>query len=663
MSDDAHNDGGGPAPRSTYPGGHGMPDDQKTFVDESIEELVAEATGTPAPPPPPSQDEPAPAETGAETAAESSDEQALDSGDFERVTLLDLPKIATYGPYELLGRIAFGGMAEIYLARELGSQGTQRMMVVKRVLPHVAEDDTFVEMFRDEARLAMQLNHPNICHVYSFGEAENTYYLAMEWVNGKPLSKLIRRAREHGGMPIPIALKIIAQVAEALDYAHRAADPTGEPLGVVHRDVSPQNVMISYDGVVKLLDFGIAKATSHSSRTEAGVIKGKFAYMSPQQCVGEPIDSRADIFALGICLFEALAGKNPFRRKTEFETMTHIVGDPTPDVLARRSEIPEAVAGIIEKALMKQPDRRYQTAADMQFALEQVLASTGTLVNSARIGEYIRSLFAEDVRDGPQLDTKLSAYSPGQSSQEEIVTGDSKRPPPPGSTELDAVAMPVPVPVGEPVTARRRGTSPVIWGLAVLTLLGGLAAGGGVIAWTLLRPSRAEPVAVAQPTEPAAATPPETPPAPPAAPSMGSVFLESDPPGASIELDGSPVAGQTPLDIGMVSEGVHVVTFSLDGHEPWRGNVVVVAGRRATLTGDLVRERRAARPPGRLSLNTRPWSKVYVGRRLLGTTPIGRAEVPSGTVRLRLVDRDGTVHRRTVRVPSGGHVSESFDLR
>ena len=594
--------------------------------------------------------------------AASAEEHELDSNDFERVTLLDLPKIATYGPYELLGRIAFGGMAEIYLARELGSQGTQRMMVIKRVLPHVAEDDTFVQMFRDEARLAMQLNHPHICHVYSFGEAEGTYYLAMEWVNGTPLSKLIRRARKTGGMPIPIALKIIAQVAEALDYAHRACSPSGEPLGVVHRDVSPQNVMVSYDGVVKLLDFGIAKATSHSTRTEAGVIKGKFAYMSPQQCVGEPIDARADIFALGICLFEALAGKNPFRRKTEFETMTKIVGDPTPDVLSRRAEVPEAIASVIEKALMKQPERRYQSAGEMQLALEQVIASSGELVNAARVGEYVRTLFADDVRDGPQLDTKLGVHGPGSSS-EESLTGDSQRPPPPGSTELDAVAVPAPIAPPGPPPKRRRG---LLLPLLALLALSVFLAGGGALAWVFLgQPPEPdpEPPAVAEPAPPPtevvpAPTPPVEEPA-----STGSLFVESDPPGARIELDGDDVAGRTPLDIGMVSPGVHELRISLDGHVAWQGNAVVMAGRRATITRSLERQRAPTRPPGHLSLNTRPWSKVYVGRRLLGTTPIGRSEVPSGTLRLRLVDRDGTEHRRTVRVPPGGHVSESFDLR
>ena len=601
---------------------------------------------------------------------ESLEDLDLDSNDFERVTLMDLPKIATYGTYELLGRIAFGGMAEIFLARELGAEGTRRMTVIKRVLPHVAEDQTFVEMFRDEARLAMQLNHPHICHVYTFGEAEGTYYLAMEWVNGKPLSKIIKRAREHGGLPIPIALRIIAQVAEALDYAHRANGANGEPLGIVHRDVSPQNVMVSYDGVVKLLDFGIAKATSHSTRTEAGVIKGKFAYMSPQQCVGELIDSRADIFALGICLFEALAGRNPFRRKTEFETMTKIVGDPTPDLIERREDVTEALASVVEKALMKQPERRYQTAGDLQLALEQQLATGGVLVNAARVGDYVKAIFPEDVRDGPSLDTRIGKAPSVPPSQESGPIDEARRPSPPGSTELDAVAMPSHISIAPPPQS---GTSPIVWVLSILLLLTGLAVAGGVVAWTFFAPDGAtDPVAVAEPppTTPAVPTPPpsvEPPVTEPPAVASGSVFLESDPPGASIRFDDRDVAGETPVEIGMVEPGVHQVVLTLDGHETWEGNVVVVAGRRATLTGDLTRERRAPRvaggPPGQLSLNTRPWSKVYLGRRLIGTTPIGRAEVPSGNVRLRLVDRDGAEHRRSVRVPAGGHVSESFDLR
>ncbi|MCA9608087.1 MAG: serine/threonine protein kinase, partial [Myxococcales bacterium] len=550
--------------------------------------------------------------------------------------------------------------------RELGGDGARRMVVIKRVLPHVAEDPHFVDMFRDEARLAMNLNHPNVCHVYTFGEAENTYYLAMEWVNGMPLSKIIRRARDKGGIPVEIALRIVAQVAEALDYAHRATDAAGEPLGIVHRDVSPQNVMVSFDGIVKLLDFGIAKASSHSTRTEAGIIKGKFAYMSPQQCVGEPIDARADIFALGICLFEALAGKNPFRRKTEFETMTKIVGDPTPDLLARRPDAPEAVAVIVERALMKQPERRYQTAGEMQIALEQAIAGRGTFVNSARLGEYVTQLFPEELRDGPTLDTRIGKMPSTPPSQESV---DSRpRPAPPGSTELDAVALPVATPsvAPAPPPKKRGGAGIAISVVAVLSLLLLVGAGGLAATWVFLR--EPETPALVENDPPPVPLPPRVeapPPTEPAAPTTGSVFVESDPPGATVTFDGEAVTGQTPLEIGLVAAGTHEVAIQLDGHEEWTGNVVVVAGRRATLTGDLRRIPTVHRagPPGRLSLNTRPWSKVYLGRRLLGTTPIGNVEVPSGTVRLRLVDRDGQEHRRALRVGPGEHVNQSFDLR
>ncbi|GAB5544087.1 MAG: hypothetical protein SangKO_038470 [Sandaracinaceae bacterium] len=598
------------------------------------------------------------------------DVEALDSSDFERVTLVDLPTIVRYDKYELLGRLAYGGMAEIFLAREVGQQNTRRMMVVKRVLPHVAEDPHFVDMFVDEARLAMQLSHPNICHVYSFGEAEGTYYIAMEWVNGMPLSKIIRRAKDGEGLPIPLVLKVIAQVAEALDYAHRASDASGEPLGVVHRDVSPQNVMVSYDGVVKLLDFGIAKAASHSTRTEAGVIKGKFAYMSPQQCVGEPIDARADIFALGICLFEALTGKNPFRRKTEFDTMTRIVGDPTPDARERRADIPDAIQDVLDKALMKQPERRFQTAGEMQMAIEAVIPTLGMPVNSTRIGEYVSHLFSDVVRDGPSLDTRIQEAPPplsGTGQSGESGRSVPRRPRPPGSTELDAEAMP-PAAASMPPPKSSFGAIAGVMVLFALVALAGLGATG---AWLLL--GRGEPQAVAVQTPPAPApTPPAAPdPTPlvaPTGPMPGSVFLESDPSGASVRFGDRGEVGTTPLEIGMIQPGTYDVRVELDGHEPYDGRVTVVAGRRASLTAELERVRRqiARRPhgpPGRLSLNTRPWSKVYVGRRLLGTTPIGRVEVPSGTVRLRLVDRDGAEHRRAVRVPPGEHVTESFDLR
>src|SRR5690606_36751149 len=247
-----------------------------------------------------------------------------------------------------------------------------------------------------------------------------------------------------------------------------------------------------YDGAVKLLDFGIAKASSHSTRTEAGVIKGKFAYMSPQQCVGEPIDGRADIFALGVCLFEALTGKNPYRRKTEFETMTRIVSEPTPKVRERRPEVPEEVEAILEKALMKQPEHRYQSAGEMQLAIEGVLAKLGVVVNGARIGELLSRLFIDDVRDGPQLDMRMSIVpraSGGSLSADDSRESSPPRKRPSGATELDATAIPASM-VAE--TKKKRSSAAIA---LVAVLLVGIAAAGGVLAWTMLGPRVNDPQA------------------------------------------------------------------------------------------------------------------------------------------------------------------------
>ncbi|MCZ7681312.1 MAG: serine/threonine protein kinase [Sandaracinaceae bacterium] len=308
-----------------------------------------------------------------------------------------LPAICTYGRYEVLGRIAFGGMAEIFLGRETTAVGASRYLVIKRILPHVADDDQFVQMFLDEARLAIQLNHPNICHIYEFGELESSYFIAMEWVNGVPLGKLIRKARLLGGIPPELGVRIIAQISEALHYAHRAKDALGRPLGIVHRDVSPHNVMVAYDGQVKLLDFGIAKASSHASKTEAGVVKGKFSYMAPEQCLGKPIDARADVFALGICLYEVLTGQALYHKENEYETMRAVIHDDAPSIRETRTDLPEALDGIVQRALKKKAEDRFQTAGELQMALERWLADAKKVVNAASIGELMEELYEEQI--------------------------------------------------------------------------------------------------------------------------------------------------------------------------------------------------------------------------------------------------------------------------
>ena len=321
--------------------------------------------------------------------------------------------ISMYGRYEVLGRLAAGSRAEFFLGRETTSVGASRNVVIERILPHVADDDQFVQGFLDEARLAIQLNHPNLCHIYEFGELEGSYFIAMEWVNGVSLGKLIRRSLPSGGVPPEIAVGIIAQVAEALHHAHRAKDGLGREMGIVHQDVSPTHVMVAYDGQVKLLDFGIAKAATHLAKTGASVVMGRCSYMAPEQCLGEGVDARADVFALGLCLFEALSGKSLYWRESQYETMRAVVHEAAPSLRSDNAAIPEELDRIVLKALEKDREDRYENAGAMQHDLERWLASAGKVVTTASVAALMEELYADEIARGPRLESTAFGESSG----------------------------------------------------------------------------------------------------------------------------------------------------------------------------------------------------------------------------------------------------------
>ena len=619
----------------------------------------------------------------------------------------NLPAICAFGRYELLGRLAVGGMAEIYLARETSTvQGAgSRHLVIKRVLAHVADDETFRTMFFDEARLAMRLNHPSIVHLYEFGEEQGSWFLAMEWIDGVALGKLIRKARDAGGIPAPLAVKICAQVADALHYAHNLKDEVGEPLGIVHRDVSPQNVMVSFEGSVKLLDFGIAKASFQHTKTQDGQVKGKFAYMSPQQCLGEPMDGRADVFALGVVLYESLTGRPLYHRKTQYETMRAVIEEPVPSVRKYRPDLPESLDAIVQKALQKRQEDRFESAAAMQYALEHWLATQHEVVSAPRLAEYLQGVFGEEIQRGPAVDSTPFGQSFQLLDRPSGISIPSPPPSslPPPSTEapriLDLGAEPLLVDEAPP----RRSRTGLYVGLALLVVL---LVGGGVGAWWVMRGAAAVASAasaslpiVAATTSPPATNVPGTVPAttPSTTPSNAGteapsepvavgamVTFRSEPPGATVHIGDRDVPGTTPTAIGDLPVGEYDITMSLDGFADWTERVTVREARPLEVEARLRRVVVAARPRGtpreetpreaeppreaapaavgRISINTRPWSKVYVGERLLGTTPIGNAEVPSGAVRLRIVDRDGTEHTRSIRVEPGADERVFYDL-
>jgi serine/threonine-protein kinase len=286
-------------------------------------------------------------------------------------------------------------MAEVYLARANGPAGWEKECVIKRILPALASDQQFVQMFLDEARIAARLNHPNIVQIFDLGQVgPKEFFIAMEYVHGVDLEQIVDAEKQRGGrVPLHIACRIVSSIAEGLDHAHRAIDGRGQPLGLVHRDVSPSNVMVSFDGTAKILDFGIAKAAPLKGRTEVGVIKGKIPYMSPEQVEGQPLDARSDVFSLGTLLYELIAGQKPFDGNGPAEVSLQILQkEISPGPLMWTGQ-PDALFSIIKHAHTKTRDTRYASARDLQMALEMFLAKRSMACTSHDVAFYLDHLF------------------------------------------------------------------------------------------------------------------------------------------------------------------------------------------------------------------------------------------------------------------------------
>ena len=302
-----------------------------------------------------------------------------------------------FGQFQLMEKIATGGMAEVWKARMSGVDGFQKIVAIKKILPHMAASDDFITMFADEAKLAAQLNHPNIIHIYDLGKVDNSYYIAMEYVEGRDLRSILKSGAELG-LPLPpeLALFIASKLAAALDYAHRRKDFNGHDLSLVHRDVSPQNVLISFEGDIKLCDFGIAKAASKSSQTQAGALKGKLQYMSPEQASGKPLDRRSDLFSLGSVLFEMLTGDKLFPGESDMTILEQVRNVKAPAPSAKNADVPKRADTIVLKALAKNPEDRYQNASDLQRDLESVLYTFSPAPGSADVAIFLHHLQAEE---------------------------------------------------------------------------------------------------------------------------------------------------------------------------------------------------------------------------------------------------------------------------
>jgi serine/threonine protein kinase len=300
------------------------------------------------------------------------------------------------GRYQVLKHLASGGMAEVLLARTRANDGTTYYVVIKRIRREQAHDARFVRMFLDEAQLAASLYHPNIVRVFEIGEANGEYFFAMEYVHGEDLRKvLIEIHRRDDQLPIATVLGLMTSVAAGLHHAHEALGPTGTPLGLVHRDVSPANILVAYDGSVKVADFGIAKATLHTAETRSGTLKGKVSYMSPEQVTGRPIDRRSDVFALGIVFYEVITARRLFKGDNDFLTMSAIVQGDIPPPSITRADVPRPLEEIIMKALATNPSDRFQTAEDLRASLERFTNATGLRTSTTGLADYMKKLFGQ----------------------------------------------------------------------------------------------------------------------------------------------------------------------------------------------------------------------------------------------------------------------------
>lgn len=304
-----------------------------------------------------------------------------------------------FGKFILLDKIASGGMAEIFLAQTTGPSGFEKMVALKRILPAFSANTEFLSMFIDEAKVTSQLTHSNIVQIYEFGQIGPNYYLSMEYVDGKNLRQILSRSDELK-RPIPLehAVYIINQVCEGIDYAHRFRDKKmGDTLHIIHRDISPQNILIAYEGEIKLIDFGIAKTKKQDGKTKSGVLKGKFGYMSPEQACGEPLDRGSDIFSTGIILFEMITRQRLFAAANDLATLKKIQEAKIPPPRSFNPDIPPELENIVLKALVKDPSKRYQTAHEFHLDLTRFLYTLNPEFTTNHLALYLRSLFALEI--------------------------------------------------------------------------------------------------------------------------------------------------------------------------------------------------------------------------------------------------------------------------
>ena len=549
-----------------------------------------------------------------------------------------MPTRTPFGKYELLEKVASGGMAEVWRARLRDGGGGGEILAVKRILPAIAADHNFITMFLNEARIAVQLSHPGVVQIRDLGEIDGGYFLAMEYVAGQNLRAFIDRTRGAANswqMSLIFSSYVVQKIAEALDYVHRKKDAEGRSLNIVHRDVTPENVLVSYDGQVKLVDFGIAKAATASNMTRAGLIKGKLAYLSPEQSRGLALDGRSDIFSLGAAFYELLTGVRVFLGESEYATVMNVRERPIQRPSALRTGISPELDAIVMKALARDLSIRYGSAGEMAADLEVLLLKQGTF-GPSDLSALLRNSFPDEWATEQRVTAEL-APAPAPLPRDPAPTirtpAAAVRPPPtarPGSgkptvpmrpaaitdsgevlelTEPNrqAVQMPLAPPVAAtslPPAARPKRTNSIRTMLIPLLRITGVhraittpgsptdrvptdkefpaadsrSAPLRPLLWGLVGASGAA-LAVAAYLAPRINHRAD----------KGFLVVNASPPQATVSLDGKPQGEAVPLVV-QLSAGLHEIEVTAPGFAPYHSEVVVEAGSQETIDADLVLE-------------------------------------------------------------------------
>jgi len=540
----------------------------------------------------------------------------------------------TFGKYQLLRVLAQGGMAEVFLAKQVGPEGFEKVVVVKRVLPHLSKRPDFVEMFLDEARLNASLSHPNIVQVFDFGLAQGQYFLAMEYLAGEDLSTIFRHTTAAGKTVPPQVVALLGAAAcDALGYIHSAIGENGEPRRIVHRDISPSNIIVTYQGTVKILDFGIAKAEGKLVETQQGTLKGKYAYMSPEQALSEPLDGRSDLFSLGAVLYELLTGARLFQREGHLALLKAVTEETILPPSMRRPELPPEMDAIVMRALSRQKGERYQTAQEMRQDLDQFLSARTYVPAQSQLQQYLTEIFGEvHVRERSRLPTtgggKLATVSSrprGQPDEPALEIDVKKRIESRRSLPISGIS-------GNPVLKKppRRGLPPITW-IAGSLVLGVVAYFGmGWAASHLAEPTAGETAAaIARARVPIpAAVPQKQATAPPLDLGPGKVEVPEEPPP-------QPVV-RPPSEVHRRTGGKHPTG---QGEKP-RGGY------------------------GTLGVNCVPWCHIYVDGIDTGrNSPFTGMRLSAGRHELKVVNPpSGRTREMDIDVEAGSTINKSIEF-